>query len=103
MKNWKIGIRIMAGYSAMILITIALGLLAYGKLGGIETSSAVIASNGFPGVYLIGQLQEPMPVHASVEGGMRLRCCCPQLADRLGIAMCRRVVAECRQPLRGIA
>jgi len=57
MKNWKIGIRITAGFSAVILIAIALGLFAFGKLGGIETSSAVIATNSLPGVYLIGQVQ----------------------------------------------
>ena len=57
MKNWKIGTRIGAGFTALIIIAAALGLFAYGKLGGIETNSKDIATRWLPKVYLVGQLQ----------------------------------------------
>ncbi len=57
MKNWKIGTRITAGFAATIAISMALGLFAYGKLGGIEKNSSEIAAHSLPGVYLVGQVQ----------------------------------------------
>ena len=57
MKNWKIGIRIAAGFAAVIAIAMALGLFAYGNLGSIDRSSTEIAMHSLPGVYLVGQVQ----------------------------------------------
>ena len=57
MKNLKIGIRIAAGFAAVIIIAIALGMFAYNKLEGIDQDSEQIATNALPGVYLIGQVQ----------------------------------------------
>ena len=57
MKNWKIGTRIAAGFAAVILIAITLGVFAYIKVGTIERSSTQIAANSLPSVYLVGQIQ----------------------------------------------
>ena len=57
LKNWKIGIRTAVGFGAVICISLALGIFAYGQLGGIEKNSTAIAANSLPGVYLIGQVE----------------------------------------------
>ena len=57
MKNLKIGTRITAGFTAVIVIAMALGLFAYGKLGGIDKNSNEMAANSLPGIYLIGQVE----------------------------------------------
>ena len=40
MKNWKIGVRIAAGFGLVIAIALALGIFAYSRIGVIEKSSA---------------------------------------------------------------
>ncbi len=57
MKNLRIGTRISSAFSMVITVAVALGLFAYGKVGGIEKLSAEIARNSLPGVYLAGQVQ----------------------------------------------
>jgi methyl-accepting chemotaxis protein len=57
MKNWKIGIRIGAGYAIVIAITVALGLLAFTEIEAINDNSAEVATNALPGVYLVGEIQ----------------------------------------------
>ncbi len=57
MKNWKVGARISAGFAAVILITVTLGVIAYTKVGVIERASADISANSLPSVYLVGQMQ----------------------------------------------
>jgi methyl-accepting chemotaxis protein len=57
MKNVRIGTRIAAGFAAVIAVAVALGLFAYGKVGGIEKVSAETTKKSLPGVYLAGQVQ----------------------------------------------
>jgi methyl-accepting chemotaxis protein len=57
MKNWKIGTRIAAGFAAVIVIAMTLGIFAYSRVGAIERSSSQIAANSLPSVYLVGQIQ----------------------------------------------
>jgi methyl-accepting chemotaxis protein len=57
MRNWRIGVRIAAGFAAVIIIAVALGVFAYSKVGVIESSSTRIAANSLPSVYLAGQIQ----------------------------------------------
>ena len=40
MKNWKIGQRITAGFAAVIVITLTLGLFAYSRLNAINTDAS---------------------------------------------------------------
>ena len=56
MKNWKIGQRIAAGFAAVILIALALGLFAYSRLSVIERNANDITLNALPTVYAIGQI-----------------------------------------------
>jgi len=60
MKNWKIGTRIAAGFTAVILIALVLGIFAYGQIGRIDRDARDIASNSLPGVYTVGQVQSNM-------------------------------------------
>ena len=57
MNNWKIGTRISAGFTAVILIAGILGMFAYFKLGSIETSAHDVVDNAMPSIYLVGQVQ----------------------------------------------
>jgi methyl-accepting chemotaxis protein len=66
MKNWKIGTRIAAGFAAVIVVALALGLFAYGKVGGIETNAKEVASKSLPMVYLVGQIEKNMEVTYSL-------------------------------------
>jgi len=56
MKNWKIGQRIAAGFAAVILIALALGLFAYSRLSVIDKNANQITLNALPTVYAIGQI-----------------------------------------------
>ena len=66
MKNWKIGIRIAAGFAAVIAVALALGLFAYGEVGGIETNAKEVASKSLPMVYLVGQIEKNMEITYSL-------------------------------------
>ncbi|HLJ46063.1 MAG TPA: methyl-accepting chemotaxis protein [Bryobacteraceae bacterium] len=57
MGNWKIGTRIGAGFAAVIVIAVTLGVFAYTKVRVIESSANRIAANSLPSVYLVGQIQ----------------------------------------------
>ena len=57
MNDWKIGTRIAAGFAAVNLIAIALGVFAYSQLGVIDSSAKRITEDSLPGVYYIGQLK----------------------------------------------
>ncbi len=48
----------MAGFGAVILITVLLGSFAYSRIGNISRLSADISSNSLPSVYLMGQIQK---------------------------------------------
>jgi methyl-accepting chemotaxis protein len=57
MKDWKIGARIAAGFTAVILISAALGVFAFSRVSVINTSAKSIATDSLPGLYAIGQIQ----------------------------------------------
>jgi len=56
-KNWKIGKRIAAGFGAVIVIAVALGLFAFSRIGLIEADSANVTVRGLPTIYTVGQIQ----------------------------------------------
>jgi methyl-accepting chemotaxis protein WspA len=56
-KNWKIGTRILVGFSTVIAIALALGLFAFTAVIGINKSSNEVTSNALPGVYGMGQIR----------------------------------------------
>src|SRR5271157_2507858 len=56
MKNWKIGQRIAAGFAAVILIAMALGLFAYSRLSAIDKNANEVTLNALPTIYAIGQI-----------------------------------------------
>ena len=58
MKNWKIGIRIAAGFSAVILIAVTLGLFAYLKVGDISKNATAAITKDVPKLYLVGVVKE---------------------------------------------
>ena len=66
MKNWKIGTRITAGFAAVIVIAMALGIFAYSRIGLINQRSTDISANSLPSVYTAGQL------HSNTERLMSL-------------------------------
>jgi methyl-accepting chemotaxis protein len=58
MKNWKIGIRMTAGFGAVLAVAIALGVFAYTKVGGIDKNANEVVGYALPKVYLVGQLEK---------------------------------------------
>jgi methyl-accepting chemotaxis protein len=58
MKNWKIGTRIAAGFTAVIAIAIALGAFAYVRVISIEKSSAQVTARAVPGICMMAQVQD---------------------------------------------
>ena len=62
MKNWTVRQRIIMGFSAVILVMIALGTFAYLRLRGIAEQAAGLDGDSIPGLYIVGKLQA-----ASVE------------------------------------
>lgn len=60
MNNWKIGTRIGAGFGIVILIAIALGLFAVGKVSAIQQSEDGVATGSLPKVYLAGQIKDSL-------------------------------------------
>lgn len=57
MKNWKIGIRIAAGFAVVILIAATLGIFANIKVGVIEHDSNRLANNALPSIYLVEEVR----------------------------------------------
>lgn len=57
MKNWKIGVRITAGFIAVIAITVLLGLFAYTHTSNIGKSKTSIASNHLPALSALQHIQ----------------------------------------------
>jgi methyl-accepting chemotaxis protein len=58
MKHWNIGTRVTAGFAAIIVIALALGIFAYIRLGGIEKDATAVADNALPKVYLVGKIEK---------------------------------------------
>jgi methyl-accepting chemotaxis protein len=63
MKNWKIGKRISAGFGAVIVIAMALGMFAFSRIGAIEVDSSSITVRCLPAIYLVGQAQNNAQVN----------------------------------------
>lgn len=57
MNNWTIGTRITAGFGAVILIAMGLGLFAFARLGVVDAGATRIATDSLPGLYLTGQIK----------------------------------------------
>jgi methyl-accepting chemotaxis protein len=58
MKNWKIGMRMGAGFGAVICVAVVLGLFAYSKIGDIDRNAVEVTDYALPKVYLVGQLEK---------------------------------------------
>jgi len=58
MKNWKIGMRMGAGFGAVVLTAMALGIFAFVKILAIEKSAAEIVDYSLPKVFLVGQIEK---------------------------------------------
>lgn len=58
MKNWKIGIRMAAGFGGVVVIAMALGVFAYTKVLAIEKNAAEVVDGALPKVYLVGQIEK---------------------------------------------
>ena len=63
MKNWKIGTRIAAGFSAVILVTAALGVFAYTRTARINATANNIVTDSWPGTVLILSIQSAAYEH----------------------------------------
>jgi len=66
MKNWKIRIRIMAGFGAVIAIVLTLGVFAYQEIGAIHRTSSQVGGDFLPSVDVAGQ------IHVNAEAVYRL-------------------------------
>jgi methyl-accepting chemotaxis protein len=64
MKNWRIGTRIAAGFAAVIVIALSLGIFAYIKAGVIEENAGDLVRKAMPKLYFVGQVEKN--VHAIV-------------------------------------
>ena len=67
MKNWKIGTRITAGFAAVIIVAMTLGLFAYGQIRTINKSSTAVTVDALPSVYTVGQIQANTQAAFSLE------------------------------------
>ena len=56
MNNLKVGTRIAAGFAAVVVIAITLGLFAYSRIGVIHENATNVTDNSLPSVHLMGQL-----------------------------------------------
>ena len=56
MNNWTISRRIIAGFTIMVLLTVALGVFALWRLMGLAQSVADIADNSLPSVVALGEI-----------------------------------------------
>ncbi len=57
MKNWNIGIRMAAGFGAVICVAIALGVFAYTRVTLIDSNGVHVADEALPGLETLSQLQ----------------------------------------------
>jgi methyl-accepting chemotaxis protein len=57
MKNWKIGLRMAAGFGAVICTAMALGIFAYSRVSRIDKDVVTITQAHLPGVYMVGQVE----------------------------------------------
>ncbi len=57
MSNWKIGMRIAAGFGLVLTLAATLGVFAFLKLQGIDSNANTIATDTTPGALLSAQVQ----------------------------------------------
>ena len=69
MRSLKIGQRIAAGFTAVIVIATALGLFAYSRIETIDANSTNVTAHRLPTVYILGQVQD----NAQANVGLVLR------------------------------
>jgi methyl-accepting chemotaxis protein len=62
MNHWKVGTRIAAGFGAVVLIALIVGLFAITKVNGISAVSSGVTDNSLPSVYLIGQIENNVQI-----------------------------------------
>jgi len=55
-SRWTVGKRITLNFTALVVITIALGAYAAWRVSGLKADASVIQSDCLPGVYLIGKM-----------------------------------------------
>ena len=58
MKNWKIGMRMAAGFGAVTLVAIVLGIFAYSKVTAIDRNAVAVTDYALPKVYLVGRIEK---------------------------------------------
>jgi len=58
MKIWTIGKRITVGYAAVLITTIAIGILAYTRLNAIKVRSDSLTGDSLPGILCLTKIQE---------------------------------------------
>jgi len=56
-KNWKIGIRMAAGFGVVILVTLILGIFGYSRVSTIDASGKDMVENAVPSIYVIGEIK----------------------------------------------
>ena len=57
MKHWTVKRRLIAGFSAVMVIMVVLSLFAYERLAAIETLTAGLRGDYVPSLYLAGRLE----------------------------------------------
>ena len=57
MKNWKMGMRMGAGFGGVLLVALGLGGFAYNRSAAVKDSALAITADSMPGMYLVGQLE----------------------------------------------
>jgi len=58
MKNWKIGVRIAAGFAAIIIVTLCLGLFAVNRIGVIQKNATATATVSLPATMALSQVTQ---------------------------------------------
>jgi len=58
MKNWKIRTRITAGFAAVIIIAMTLGVFAYNRVSGIGKDADQITGAALPGLHMVAKIQD---------------------------------------------
>jgi methyl-accepting chemotaxis protein len=96
MKNWKIGTRITAGFAAVIVIALALGLFAYSRVGIIGVRANDVASNTLPGVIIMGH------VDANIEDVMKVVLQHVITTDKQGMANLEARLQQIRSETSGM-
>ena len=57
MKNWKVGLRLGAGFGSVVCVAIALGVFAYTQSAAIQKDAEYIESDALPGLYYLSKIE----------------------------------------------